>query len=298
MRNSKWSDGSPIGYQMWMGDNILSRNESRYRGSVKTYTMETNPFERWPSRITYHATMKKERLDMHSMQHIRQDGELLQPAISQEGKHCAGLNIFNFRYPQWIMVKCGDKLSSAIICKYRKQNITNLNYTRNDLQFYYCDRQMILYDGLCFNIHDYLQKSMSSSFKRDMYYKPWITILNLLRKTVKGRYASIKKSPAKEIELTQAERGTLFQCQDGSLISRIRICDGMVDCPTQDTKNDESNCLCIHQKRKTTKSHSFCRNLCQRPQCRCLTNFYQDKSGGCKPYLSNAQGIKMQSTIQ
>ena len=82
---------------------------------------------------------------------------------------------------------------------------------------------------------------------------------------------------------------TLFQCNNGKIISSTRQCNGFKDC--FDAK-DENNCSCFVGVRLISDSY-YCRYNCTKPECFCSTLFFQSHKTGCfqyKPLVTDQNG--------
>ena len=73
---------------------------------------------------------------------------------------------------------------------------------------------------------------------------------------------------------------TLFQCNNGEIISSIRQCNGFMDCSDGE---DEKICLCFVRGKIIHDSH-YCRYNCKRPKCVCSELFLQSHKTGCSQY--------------
>ena len=76
-----------------------------------------------------------------------------------------------------------------------------------------------------------------------------------------------------DIKLTS----TLFQCNNGEIISSIRQCNGFMDCFDGE---DENNCSCFVRFRLISDSY-YCKYLCKKPECICSKLFFQSHNTGC-----------------
>ena len=88
-----------------------------------------------------------------------------------------------------------------------------------------------------------------------------------------------------DIKLTS----TLFQCNNGEIISSLRQCNGFMDCFDGE---DENNCSCFVRFRLIYDSY-YCRYLCKKPECFCSTLFFQSHKSGCfqyKPLITDQNG--------
>ena len=79
-----------------------------------------------------------------------------------------------------------------------------------------------------------------------------------------------------DIEVTS----TIFQCNDGMIISSMWKCDGFIDC--FDGK-DEKNCSCFVRLKPISDSY-YCRYNCKKPDCICSELFFQAHTIGCFQY--------------
>ena len=82
---------------------------------------------------------------------------------------------------------------------------------------------------------------------------------------------------------------TLFQCNNGEIISSIRQCNGFMDCFDGE---DENNCSCFVRFRQISDSY-YCRYLCKKPECFCSKLFFQSHKSGCfqyKPLITDQNG--------
>ena len=89
-----------------------------------------------------------------------------------------------------------------------------------------------------------------------------------------------------DIEVTS----TIFQCNDGIIISSMSQCDGFMDCFDGE---DEKNCLCFLKLKPIFDSY-YCRYNCKKPECFCSELFFQANTIGCFQYkpLVTAQNRK------
>ena len=91
-------------------------------------------------------------------------------------------------------------------------------------------------------------------------------------------------------EMTDIEvTSTLFQCNNGEIISSIRQCNGFMDCFDGE---DENNCSCFVRFRLISDSY-YCRYLCKKPECFCSKWFFQSHKSGCiqyKPLITDQNG--------
>ena len=93
---------------------------------------------------------------------------------------------------------------------------------------------------------------------------------------------------------------TLFQCNNGEIISSTRQCNGFMDCFDGE---DENNCSCFVRFRLISNSY-YCRYLCKRPECFCSKLFFQSHKSGCfqyKPLVTDQnrkiEHIKMKAEV-
>ena len=67
-----------------------------------------------------------------------------------------------------------------------------------------------------------------------------------------------------------------FICQDGSLIAKAQVCDGIIDCSDEE---DEAHCNDI-----CSRSGQTCFSSCVQPHCICDDQYYMCDGGGCLHY--------------
>ena len=75
---------------------------------------------------------------------------------------------------------------------------------------------------------------------------------------------------------------TIFQCNDGTVISSMWQCNGFMDCFDGE---DERNCSCFVRLKPISDSY-FCRHNCKKPECFCSELFFQAHTIGCFQYKS------------
>ena len=79
-----------------------------------------------------------------------------------------------------------------------------------------------------------------------------------------------------EIEVTS----TIFQCNDGIIISSMWQCDGFMNCFDGE---DEKNCSCFFRLKPISDSF-YCRYNCTKPDCFCSELLFQAHKIGCFQY--------------
>ena len=87
---------------------------------------------------------------------------------------------------------------------------------------------------------------------------------------------------------------TIFQCNDGIIISSMLQCDGFMNCFDGE---DENNCSCFVRLKPISDSY-YCRYNCKKPNCFCSELFFQAHTIGCFQYkpLITAQNRKADNT--
>ena len=73
---------------------------------------------------------------------------------------------------------------------------------------------------------------------------------------------------------------TIFQCNNGKIISSVRQCNGFMDCSDGE---DEIGCSCFVSFKPKSDSY-YCRYNCKKPKCFCSELFFQSHTTGCFQY--------------
>ena len=235
-------------------------------------------------------------------------------------RSCTLMLLSNLREPDWISVSCNKKLLNTVICKSKEK--TKHNHVIDNLvssELYLCQLNMILVKEKCYAFLWGSYSNMSSQSCSDYKARGVSSTNNLYH--ILNAVSSVNKFPklflqnegsliiiqvyklfgklrihhisAQNYSLdgificTYSQRKinigiNMFHCKKGGYILHKYICDGIKNCPNDNS--DELSCICV--KDYFDSKH---KNLCMqiKPELKipqCTSNYYLDLKGKCKKY--------------
>ena len=228
--------------------------------------------------------------------------------VSEKG-YCPALLLMNPADPQWIGIPCSAQISKTILCSFKnnqtQQKVLNNFIPSAPAQF--CSVGFMLSNKECFSFNWTTVNSITSNdscfndlsnfrhiflavsakifppifYSPSVYYQP-----HRYKSHIKFHKMHIDNSSKAAFCIHRKElngigfQGNFFKCQDGTLISSLFVCDGHVDCIS-----DETECNC------SSKNLASASKTCQ---------FLLLETGnvGCSPLFDNTKNQCMPYKIE
>ncbi len=235
-----------------------------------------------------------------------------------KNKDCPALLLINLADPQWVSVDCSAKIAKSVVCSIiSNQTIqdthNHLNVTKRSFpSAQFCSSGLMLKAGdECFSFQWMTANKASQlvCFKNTAIFENILVAVSAKRTPAifcsethlvePHRYKSHMKFEEKQIENPNqrafcirqhdlkviTSQGNLFRCQDGTLISPQHICDGNVDC-----SSDETQCNCSQSD--FSSANATCKYLLlENGKVGCSPLFDSTKNE-CHPHLIRITGTK------
>ena len=237
-------------------------------------------------------------------------------------RSCTLMLLSNLREPDWISVPCDKKLVNTVICKIQKETkdrliIDNLISS----EFHLCQLNTILVNVKCYAFlwgsyrnmsgqfcSDYKARGVSSTdithiynilnavssvnmfpmlFLQNKGSQIIIQIYKLFGK-LRLHHVSVQNSTLDGFYICTFHQKkiiigiNMFHCQKGGYILHKYTCDGIKDCPNDNS--DELSCIC-EKEYFDSKHRSLCmqiKSVLKIPYC--TSKYYVDLKGICKKY--------------
>ena len=227
----------------------------------------------------------------------------------QKCTKCIALRISNFADSHFICVHCNKTLLAEILCRVSKahhkcsDNSAKLNTTiQTTPSSQFCGKQSILYSQKCFMLL-WIKKENKSKchvMVQDFdvlfhavevtEFPPFISNNTLVQpiqyyKSIEYKELFLHKTPQLQgICIVRTDKLLAYlhlhihKCAQGSYISPILLCNGVKDCPGQDTEEN----LCKHTASATQNKPT------EEKEIVCAPLFNRTESGTCSLYLEPA----------
>ncbi len=243
---------------------------------------------------------------------------------------CTILLVSNLAYPQWVPVKCSQKLLHTVICF--KCSVSEPNQTAAQPAVVCSNltilRQMTCHkllwvdgaetEGTCHSKKLKLRPASDMRFRKNFSHligsvignvsllfennSKTLTLFSYLKlwTTFRLNWTFVDWTDATghlvcryNPEQNQPLYSSTFMCLEGYLISDLSVCDGIHDCFKADRKSsgeDEAGCRCKN-------FNGNCKNVCGDSVCVCSPLYYISRKKTCEKYsaqLGSGKDSKMQ----
>ena len=250
---------------------------------------------------------------------------------------CILMLFSNMKEPHWIPVFCNQAILNAIICKSGdKVNIILKNKAR-DLKF--CKSTTILFNDECYSFswgniettsdnfcsthkskgvpiskitsfsHIFNAVSSVNTFPtlifqsnlnvqvvkvQKLFGKQIFINITTHNDTSNGNHVCAQEKVAIDIGLN------IFHCKGGGYILHTYICDGIKDCPNDNS--DEYFCTCNNENISAKKDNFCMKWLTRLNRTQCTPNYFMEETGICKKYelkkVIHRNELKQRKTLQ
>ena len=237
-------------------------------------------------------------------------------------EQCTLMLLSNLGEPVWISIPCAETFLYYVVCmKMVKPYKKNIHFTTS-IDFKHCKRGQILLHNFCIlfilnNFHldlNYCEKAKGTSVKifefNQLHYIfdsisfsndiPKIVLYDKRNssfeikvvwefKKIKFRYQKLLSPKLGAIHickynfLEKTRHNGLIMCKNGGYILLTYVCDGVSDCPNDNS--DETMCKCKSQNSNTLQSTHCVFHELQTKIFKCNVQYYMSKEGHCIPFI-------------
>ncbi len=314
---TRWTSGSPLSYQLYtnlnFGTNIESvfqclKCDGRYGGYEFWYQLEWCYLHFEDHCVNLTVYKQKSRSTIY-------------PYMSQV-ETCVLLVLTNLAQPEWIQVNCSEEMLSTVLCVKNNSAFYEEMITLNivHLPVNVCSTYHVLKNGLCYlfvwhtsgkrhdkravcerpfimkdiTIFNFLFVAISPPFPPilsqtavKMRYLHRLTYKKILKK-VKTRQTASKHASGFEVccsKKVQCVSSNMFLCENKSYISFTLVCNGIKDCPNDES--DEELCKCGQNFTNIGELSVVknCKYVSDSKRKRfCFPLYYMDHQGDCHQF--------------
>lgn len=229
---------------------------------------------------------------------------------------CTVLVLTNLAEPQLVAIPCFLKLGQAVYCVPHTKSATLIGAT-SVLDLYFCAQNFFIqinascfefqWNGKATDISKLLSATLvtNTSILQAVFqavscnflpvFSPQLTHIikfsrcsSRFKETFtpisrKGEAFIITEHKTKNFHIF----GTMFLCLKGSIVSLMSLCDGKIDCPANDT-SDEEGCSCKKSEHYTSK----CKFLRHNDKKECSVFYFLSRSKSCQFYFHKQNSQK------
>ena len=250
---------------------------------------------------------------------------------------CILMLFSNIKEPQWIPVSCNQAILNAVVCKSEEKVYTIQKTKTTDLKF--CKSTMIIVSNKCYTFpwgkiettsddfciahnskgvsiskitsfsHIFNAVSSANTFPTLIFQNNLnVQVIKVHKLFDKLRFVKITTHnvTSNGNHVCAQEKVTIniglntFYCEKGGYILHIYICDGIKDCPNDNS--DEYFCTC-NSENISTKKDNFCMKLLTKQnRTQCTSNYFMEVTGICKKYefkkVIHTNELKQQRTLK